>query len=88
MDKLRTMNPVTLNNIAQDVMPNTVTNMSASKLYFLSLKAPMTLGYERQQLQIPVEGSYYGASTDSGDALIVDLEQNYNEIKNKVFAQK
>lgn len=87
MDKLKKMNPITMKNLSQTVLPDVVTNMSVPDLYFLSLRAPFLLKYERQQMQIPVEGSFYGASTDSGDALIVDFDQNYNAIKDKVFSK-
>ena len=87
MDKLKSFNPVTMKNIATNVMPDVATNDTTSELYLLSLRAPMLLGYNRQQLQIPVDGSYYGDSTPSGDALIVDFDTNYNTLKDVVFAK-
>lgn len=87
MDKMKTLNPVTLQNISSSVMPNVTTNMTTSKLYLLSLRAPFLLTYERSQLQIPVDGSYYGQSTPSGDALIVDFDTNYDALRSNVFAK-
>lgn len=87
MDKAKTLNPVTLQNISSSVMPNVTTNMTTSKLYLLSLRAPFLLAYERKQLRIPVDGSYYGQSTPSGDALIVDFNANHDVLRSDVFSK-
>jgi len=86
MDKLKT-NPFKLNNFKSEVMPYVTTNMETSELYMLSLRAPLLVGYKREQLQIPIENSYHGESTPSGDALIVDFDVNYETIKNVVFSK-
>ena len=83
-DKLKT-NPFKLANFKSDVMPYVTTNMETSELYLLSLRAPLLLGYDREQLQIPIENSYHGESTASGDALVLDFDVNYETIKNTVF---
>ena len=86
MNKLKTCSPVMLKNISSDVMPEITTNSDTSKLYLLSLRAPTLLTYDREQLQIPIEGSYYGDSTPSGDALIVDLNTNHDTLREVIFS--
>ncbi len=87
MNKLKSFSPVMLKNLATNVLPDVSTNMKDGKLYLLSLRAPMLLRYERVPLQIPVDGTYYGDSTPSGDALIVDLDANYNTLRDTVFSK-
>ena len=86
MDKLKTFNPIMLKNLSTKVLPDVTTNMDTAKLYFLSLRAPLWLRFERSPMQVPAEGTYYGESTPSGDALIVDFDSNYETIKSNVFS--
>ena len=88
MDKLKTFNPMMLKNLSTKVLPDVSTNMDTTKLYIMSLRAPLWMRYERSPMQIPAEGTYYGESTASGDALIVDFDQNFETIKNNVFASE
>ena len=80
MNKVKTLNPTMLTSVATSVLPGVETNMTTGELYMLSLKAPFIVGYERQQLQIPAEGTYYGEYRDCGDSLIVDFNANYDLI--------
>ena len=86
MDKLKAFNPIMLKNLSTKVLPDVTTNMDTAKLYFLSLRAPLWLRFERSPMQVPAEGTYYGESTPSGDALIVDFDSNYETIKSNVFS--
>ena len=88
MDKLKTFNPMMLKNLSTKVLPDVTTNMDTAKLYIMSLRAPLWMRYERSPMQVPAEGTYYGESTASGDALIVDFDQNFETIKNNVFANE
>ncbi|MCR5016603.1 MAG: LCP family protein, partial [Ruminococcus sp.] len=90
MDKLKSFNPIMLKNLSTKVLPDVTTNMDTAKLYFLSLRAPLWLWlrFERSPMQVPAEGTYYGESTSSGDALIVDFDSNYETIKSNVFASE
>lgn len=87
MNKLKTFNPIMLKNLSTKVLPDVTTNMDTAELYLLSLRGPMILGYDRVPLQIPAEGTYYGESTPSGDALIVDFDSNYETIKDTVYSK-
>lgn len=87
LDKIKTLKPSILSNITKNVMPQVTTNMDSIQLYVLSLRLPFAARYDRVQLQIPAEGTYYGESTSAGDALILDFGQNYDIINEKVFGQ-
>lgn len=87
MDKLKRFSPITLKNLSTKVLPDVTTNMTTGELYLLSLRGPMILGYDRVPLQIPAEGTYYGDSTSSGDALIVDFDSNYETLKDTVYSK-
>ncbi len=87
MNKLKSVNPTLLPKLSASVLPGVSTNMSTGELYALSLRAPFLLGYDRQQLQIPAEGTYYGEYTASGDALIVDFNSNYDVIYETAFTE-
>lgn len=85
MDKVKSFDPTILPNVSSSVLPGVETNMSTAELYWLSLKAPFIVGYERQQLQVPAEGTYYGQIMDCGDSLIVDFNANYNLIYDTAY---
>ena len=87
LDKVKTLKPSILSNIAKNVMPQVTTNMDTIQLYVLSLRLPFAARYDRVQLQIPAEGTYHGESTNAGDALVLDFDQNYDIISEKVFGQ-
>ena len=88
MNKVKSFSPSSLSNISKSVMPNVSTNMPSMNMYTLSLRVPLLVGYETQQLQIPAESTYYGEYVnDVGDSLIVDFDANYNIIKQNVFSE-
>ncbi|MDE5853945.1 MAG: LCP family protein [Ruminococcus sp.] len=88
MNKVKSFSPSSLSNISKSVMPNVSTNMPSMNMYTLSLRVPLLVGYETQQLQIPAESTYYGEYvSDVGDSLIVDFDANYNIIKQNVFSE-
>ncbi len=87
MDKLKSLNPTILPKLSTSVLPDVKTNMSTAELYWLSLKVPFIIGYDRQQLRIPAENTYYGQNMDCGDSLIVDFNANYNIIYENAYSE-
>ncbi|WP_019678899.1 LCP family protein, partial [Ruminococcus flavefaciens] len=86
--KLKQFKPSMFKNLASDVIPDVTTNMSGPAMYLLSLRFPLLLGYETKQIQIPAEGTYYGADVDVGNVLQIDLDENRRVIDREVFAEK
>lgn len=85
MDKMKTFNPSYFANLSSTVLPGVTTNMSTPELYMLSLRAPFMLGYERSQLQVPAEGTYYGDTINGNSVLVVDFNSNYSIIYETAF---
>lgn len=88
MDKVKSFNPATLPRLATSVLPDVKTNMSTAELYWVSLQAPFILGYDRQQLQIPTDGTFYGADFECGNSLVVDFQANYNKIYETAYSEE
>ncbi len=88
MDKAKSFNPAHLTRLATSVLPDVKTNMSTGELYWLSLQAPFIFNYERQQLRIPAENTYYGADFECGNSLVVDFGANYNIIYETAYKEE
>lgn len=86
--KLKSFKPSIFKNLASDVIPDVTTNMTSMKMYLLSLRLPFLAGYETKQLQIPAEGTYYGADVDVGNVLEIDRKKNQDIIDEEVFAER
>ena len=54
----------------------------------LSLRLPFLAGYDTKQIQIPAEGTYYGADVDVGNVLEIDRKKNQEIIDDEVFAER
>ena len=87
MNKVKSINPTILPKLSASVLPGVETNMTTAELYALSLRVPFIVGYERQQLRVPAEGTYYGQNMDCGDSLIVDFNANYNLIYETAYSE-
>jgi len=85
--KLKSFSPSIFKNLASDVIPDVSTNMSTFKAYLLSLRVPLALRYSIKQIQIPAENTFEGVSTDVGDALQIDRDENSRIIEREVFAK-
>ena len=88
MNKLKSLNPTIMPKLSASVLPGISTNISSTDMYFLSLRLPFFAGYERQQLQIPADGTYYDQYTsDGGQALGFDSEANFNLIYETAYSE-
>ena len=92
MDKVKSFNPTILPNIASSVLPGVETNMSTAELYWLSLKVPFIIGYDRQQLRIPAEETYSNMTVNidgfESSVLSVDFNANYNIIYENAYKEQ
>jgi LCP family protein required for cell wall assembly len=91
MDKVKSFNPTILPNVASSVLPGVETNMSTAELYWLSLKVPFIIGYDRQQLRIPAEETYSNMAVNidgfESSVLSVDFNANYNIIYENAYSE-
>lgn len=77
--------PSSIGDIANNVMPQTSSDMNTAQMYLLSLQIPLFAVYDIQQLRIPSDGTFYSEYNDSGDVLQVDLETNHKIIRQQVY---
>lgn len=85
--KAASSGPSFIKKVSEKALPNITSNMTRGELYKLSLRLPFVLNYDMEQIQIPVEGSYWGESHDVGDVLAMDYEENIKTLRRKVFAE-
>ncbi len=78
-----------IKNLTGTVIPALTTNMSKSDLYFLSLRLPFIISYDKKQLRIPADGTFTDDPYNSvGWVINVDFEANYDILRESVFAEK
>ncbi|WP_295085914.1 LCP family protein [Ruminococcus sp.] len=85
--KIKSFKPSVFKNLASDVIPDVSTNMTEFEMYLLSLRVPFAARYKTKQIQIPAEGTYYGADVDVGNVLQVDRNANIDIIDKEVFSK-
>ncbi|WP_295072941.1 LCP family protein [Ruminococcus sp.] len=85
--KLKSFRPSMFKRLASDVIPDVSTNMSTLDAYLLSLRLPFAARYKMKQIQIPAEGTFYGADVEVGNVLQVDFDANMDVIEREVFAK-
>ncbi|MDE7121538.1 MAG: LCP family protein, partial [Oscillospiraceae bacterium] len=72
--------------LVSSALPHVGANMSTMDLYFLSLKAPLVVSYDIEQLQIPANGTYTPADIDGQSVLQVDFNANTQILKDTVYS--
>lgn len=85
------INPVAIRRVAKNVIPQVNTNMSSLGMYLLSLKIPLAVGYDIEQIQIPAENTFYPEDVWCYDGttqsvLQVDLNANHNILQDIIFS--
>lgn len=94
MDKIKDASLTDINKMLESVLPQITTNMTQRQLYFLALRAPFILGYDRVELRIPYgdEDSQsderyweYGTGTDGSSVLIVDFDKNSALLRKTIY---
>ena len=72
--------------LAASAMPQVGTNMSTSEAYLFSLRLPLAAGYRVQQIQIPADGTWSGATIDGQSVLQVDMAANQALLSETVYS--
>lgn len=84
------INPMAIQRVAKNVIPQVNTNMSEIGMYLLSLKVPLAVGYDIEQIQIPAENTFYPEDVwcydDMQSVLQVDFNANYNVLNDTIFS--
>ena len=94
IDKIKNANIFDINKMLENVLPKITTNMTKNQLYFLSLRSPFILGYDRIELRIPYgdedstsEKRYweYGTGAGGSSILIVGFEKNSSLLRKTIY---
>lgn len=94
MDKIKDASLTDINKMLKNVLPKITSNMNKKQLYFLSLRAPFILGYERIELRMPYgeEDSQsneryweYGTGVDGSSILVVDFDKNSALLRKTIY---
>lgn len=94
IDKIKSAGIFDINKMLENVFPQITTNMTKNQLYFLSLRAPFILGYERIELRIPYgdedstsDKRYweYGTGAGGSSIMIVDFEKNSALLRKTIY---
>ena len=94
MDKIKDASLTDINKMLENVLPKITSNMTKKQLYFLSLRAPFILGYDRIELRIPYgdEDSQpderyweYGTGADGSSILVVDFDKNSALLRKTIY---
>lgn len=94
IDKIKSAGIFDLNKMLENVLPKITTNMTKNQLYFLSIRAPFILSYERVELRIPYgdedstsDERYweYGTGAGGSSILIVDFDKNSALLRKTIY---
>lgn len=94
IDKIKDASLTDINKMLENVLPKITTNMTQKQLYFLSLRAPFILKYERVELRIPYgdedtqsDERYweYGTGADGSSILVVDFDKNSALLRKTIY---
>ena len=78
--------PSALVDLAQVVLPQITTDMTKAEILTYVANIGAYLSYDIQQVQVPVEGSYYGATISGMSVISLDLEDNIRHLQSTIYA--
>ena len=86
VEQAKKQNPVGLDKFASTCAESVVTNMSKTDMYKLALALPYIATFEMQELRIPADGLYTGATTDDGQQVLqIDFDANIDLIDENIY---
>ncbi len=78
--------PSTLVDLAQVILPQITTDMTKSEILSYAANVGAYIGYDIEQHQIPVEGSYSGATISGMSVISLDLDDNIQYLQDSIYA--
>ncbi len=85
VDKLKTINPLELLEIAQEILPLISTDINALGMVSTGLTALGCMGLDIEQLQVPADDAYKSKTIRGQSALVPDLDKNIKNIKDFIY---
>lgn len=88
INKMKTEDIVTLNNILSELLPDVTTNLDKSEISSLMLSAPTYSKYSLEQLRIPYDGAFSNGIENGGEQVLeVDFDKNIQKLKEVIYNQ-
>lgn len=78
--------PSTLVSLAQVILPQITTDLEKSEILSYAANVGAYLNYEVVSQQIPVEGTYSGATIDGMSVIRLDLDDNIEYLQGTIYA--
>lgn len=85
--KAKSSGPVTLYNLAQVILPQVKTDITKGEMILLGLGALAYIGYDVEQMRIPIDNTYSEQYFGSQLALSIDFEVNKKELIKFIYGE-
>lgn len=88
IDKVKDVNPLELFGIVKDILPMITTDIKPLSMIFTGISALGCLNIENiEQMQIPSENAYVSKTIRGQAALVPDMEENINNLKEFIYGE-
>ena len=84
-NKARDLSLMELKSLLDKVIDKISTDLTDAEIAYYLLNASTYLNYERQQIQIPVEGTYTCETIRGASVLCPDFSSNIRELQQKIY---
>ncbi len=78
-------NVFTLYSLAETILPQVKTDITKAEMTLLVIKAMRYIGYDMQEMRIPVDNTYTNKYFGSQEALSIDFEANKKALKEFIY---
>jgi LCP family protein required for cell wall assembly len=82
----KSASPSTLVDLAQVILPQVTTDMTKSEILSYCANVAAYMNYDIVQQQIPVDGSYSGATISGMSVISLNLDKNIQYLKSTIYA--
>ena len=84
-NKAKSMGPTGITKITNTVLPKVTTNIPDSELTMMTMKAVMYMGYDIEQIHLPLDGTWENAKISGMEVLKIDFDANIQGFKDAVY---
>lgn len=87
VEKVKEINPLELIGIVKDILPLITTDLGPLKMLTTAISALSCISVDIQQLQIPADDAYVSKTISGQSALVPDLEENIENLKEFIYGE-
>lgn len=84
-NKAKSMGPTGITKIMNTVLPKVTTNIPDSELTMMTMKAVMYMGYDVEQIHLPLDGTWENAKISGMEVLKINFDANIQGFKDAVY---